>query len=198
MIEKNTDNPFHILVEWLHKAEKSELNDPNAMTLATVDSKGMPDARMVLLKGINSKKENLVFYTNYNSIKGEQLDVNPVCAIVIHWKTLRRQVRARGKVRKEDRKLSEKYFISRSYDSQISALTSRQSSLLDSREKLLSETLRMKEEYPVHVPLPQNWGGYIIEPTEFEFWCDGAHRLHDRFKLCKNGKNAWSGERLYP
>lgn len=192
------ESPVHILKKWLEDAEKTEINDPNAMTLSTVDENGIPDSRIVLLKGIDTVKETIAFFTNYDSAKGLQLQAKPFAAITIHWKSLRRQIRIRGGVAKVSPEQSDLYFYSRSYDSQISAAASNQSSVLTDREELMQKVRALKEEFPSTVPRPINWGGYSITPTEFEFWEDGAHRLHNRQKWKKSESGIWSVEVLYP
>jgi pyridoxamine 5'-phosphate oxidase len=192
------ESPVHILKKWLEDAEKTEINDPNAMTLSTVDENGMPDSRIVLLKGIDTVKQTIAFFTNYDSAKGLQLQAKPFAAITIHWKSLRRQIRARGGVAKVSPEQSDLYFYSRSYDSQISAAASKQSSVLTDREELMQRVRALKQEFPSTVPRPTNWGGYALTPTEFEFWEDGAHRLHNRQKWTKSESGIWSIETLYP
>lgn len=192
-------SPFALFADWLKLAREHEINDPNAMTLATVDKDGMPDARMVLLK--ECEAPHLGFYTNFESTKGNQLAINPKAALVFHWKSLRRQVRVRGKISRNTDAASDAYFASRSRLSQIGARTSKQSAFLDARQTLMSETKAAEMKYPKGeaIPRPSNWGGYLLKPTQFEFWQDQPYRLHDRVQYIWDAANAsWALGRLYP
>ncbi len=173
-------DPFVIARNWLAEAEKTEPNDPNAIALATVDPSGLPDTRMVLLKEIAA--DSFVFYTNYTSAKGQEIEASGKAAFVMHWKSLRRQIRVRGTVVREDGAEADAYYKSRSLTSRLGAWASRQSQPLSSREALMAEVAKVtltKGPIPARPPF---WGGYRITPLEVEFWADGAFRLHDRFR----------------
>ncbi|SCY62132.1 pyridoxamine 5'-phosphate oxidase [Paracoccus tibetensis] len=193
------DDPFEITRRWLAEAEASEPNDPNAIALATVDEDGMPDVRMVLLKDIDGagRDGSFVFYTNYDSAKGRQIADSGKAAFVMHWKSLRRQVRVRGTVTREDGPAADAYFASRALQSRIGAWSSRQSQPLESRAALMAEAARMGLRHGTNPPRPPFWGGFRIRPTHVEFWADGAFRLHDRFRWTA-GENGWAITRLSP
>lgn len=193
------DDPFEITRRWLAEAEASEPNDPNAIALATVDEDGMPDVRMVLLKDIDGAGQDgsFVFYTNYDSAKGRQIAESGKAAFVMHWKSLRRQVRVRGTVTREDGPAADAYFASRALQSRIGAWSSRQSQPLESRAALMAEAARMGLRHGTNPPRPPCWGGFRIRPTHVEFWADGAFRLHDRFRWTA-GENGWAITRLSP
>ena len=191
------DDPFQIAGQWLSEAEAVEPNDPNAIALATVDADGMPNARMVLLKEI--EPEGFVFYTNYDSVKGQELAEDSKAAFVMHWKSLRRQIRVRGPVEKVGADQSDAYFASRSLQSRLGAWASKQSKPLTSRTALLAEVAKVTAKQGTNPPRPDFWGGYRIVPTEIEFWADGAFRLHDRFRWTrKNPQDSWHIQRLNP
>lgn len=191
------DDPFAIARRWLAEAGQSEPNDPNAMALATVDGDGLPDVRMVLLKEIEDQA--FVFYTNYGSAKGQQLDLTGKAAFVIHWKSLRRQIRVRGNVTREEGPQADAYFTSRPLQSRIGAWSSPQSQPIDSREVLLAEVARQGLKHGLAPKRPPFWGGYRIHPTAIEFWADGAFRLHDRFRWTRDqGESDWRILRLAP
>ncbi len=174
-----------------------EPNDPNAIALATVDAGGMPNARMVLLKEIDP--EGFVFYTNYDSVKGQELAEGSKAAFVMHWKSLRRQIRVRGPVEKIGAEQSDAYFASRSLQSRLGAWASKQSKPLASRTALLAKVAKVTAKQGTNPPRPDFWGGYRIVPTEIEFWADGAFRLHDRFRWTrKNPQDSWHIQRLNP
>lgn len=173
------ENPFDIARSWLEDAEKSEINDPNAMALSTVDPSGLPNARMVLLKGITDS--GFWFFTNYESAKGQELAATQKAACVLHWKSLRRQLRVRGNVIKEDGPEADEYYATRSLKSRLGAWASKQSKPLDSRASLMAEVAKITATKGPNPSRPPFWGGFRIEPLEIEFWADGAHRLHDRF-----------------
>ncbi|TCL09640.1 pyridoxamine 5'-phosphate oxidase [Shimia isoporae] len=191
------DDPFAIARNWLAEAEKSEPNDPNAIALSTVDADGLPNARMVLLKDIED--DAFVFYTNYGSAKAAEIDSAGKAAFVMHWKSLRRQIRVRGIVTKEDGPSADAYFESRSLKSRLGAWASQQSQPLGSRAELMAKVAKITAS---HGPMPKRppfWGGYRISPTEIEFWADGAFRLHDRFRWVKEApEKAWEITRLNP
>ncbi len=191
------DDPFVIAARWLAEAEKTEPNDPNAIALATVDPDGMPNARMVLLKDIEA--ESFVFYTNYRSAKAQELDSAGKAAFVMHWKSLRRQIRVRGTITKEDGPLADEYYASRSLKSRLGAWASRQSEPLSSRAALMAEVAKVTAKLGSNPPRPEFWGGYRLTPVEIEFWADGAFRLHDRFRWRRDpSEQKWNVQRLNP
>ncbi len=190
-------DPFAIAQGWLAEAERTEPNDPNAIALATVDADGLPNARMVLLKEIEPGA--FVFYTNYESKKAAELDGTAKAAFVMHWKSLRRQIRVRGLVSKEEGPKADAYYRSRGLQSRLGAWASRQSRPLASRAHLIAEVARVTAREGLDPARPPFWGGYRITPLEIEFWADGAHRLHDRFRWTRPELNApWSITRLNP
>jgi pyridoxamine 5'-phosphate oxidase len=190
-------DPFEIVKRWLGEAELTEPNDPNAIALSTVDSAGMPNARMVLLKDVTS--DGFTFYTNYTSAKGQELEQSGTAAFVMHWKSLRRQVRVRGHVSKVDGAEADAYFASRSLKSRLGARASRQSQPLGSRAELMAEVARQTARHGGNPPRPPFWGGFKITPVEIEFWADGAFRLHDRFCWRKAPDSVgWTITRLSP
>lgn len=178
------DDPFAIARRWLAEAGKTEPNDPNAMALATVDDAGLPDVRMVLLKDIEGAAADgsFVFYTNYESAKGSQIEATGVAALVLHWKSLRRQIRVRGHVTRVEGEVADAYYASRPLQSRIGAWASHQSRPLASRATLMAEVARLGISLGLNPSRPPHWGGYRIRPVEIEFWADGAFRLHDRFR----------------
>jgi pyridoxamine 5'-phosphate oxidase len=190
-------NPFLIVQGWLKEAEVTELNDPNAIALSTVDESGAPNVRMVLLKGIED--DAFVFYTNYESAKAQEIDGAGKAAFVMHWKSLRRQIRVRGTVTKENGATADAYFQSRSLKSRLGAWASKQSRPLKSRANLLAEVAKITAKHGTSPQRPPFWGGYRISPTEIEFWADGEFRLHDRlvWRREKAGSE-WVVERLNP
>ena len=191
------DNPFDIAQRWLIEAEKSELNDPNAIALSTVDESGLPNVRMVLLKDIES--DAFIFFTNYRSCKARELDFTGKAAFVMHWKSLRRQIRVRGFVGKEDGVAADSYFRSRSLKSRLGAWASRQSEPLSSRRSLMAKVTAVTARHGTNPPRPPFWGGFRIEPIEIEFWAEGDFRLHDRFVWRrKTLSEGWEIQRLNP
>ena len=196
------DDPFRIAQAWLTEAEAHEINDPNAMALSTVDASGLPNVRMVLLKDIEVATPTtgaFVFYTNYGSAKGRELDGAGKAAFVLHWKSLRRQVRARGLITREDGVPADDYYASRSLKSRLGAWASRQSEPLSSRGHLLTEVARVTATHGANPGRPPFWGGYRLNPLEIEFWADGAFRLHDRFKWSRQSLDSeWIIDRLNP
>lgn len=196
------EDPFVIARDWLAEAEKTEPNDPNAIALATVDPSGMPNVRMVLLKEIEQAGEGggaFVFYTNYESAKGQELAASGKAAFVMHWKSLRRQVRVRGEVSREEGEQADAYFASRSLQSRLGAWASKQSRPLSSRGGLMAEVAKVTALKGPNPPRPPFWGGFRIRPVEIEFWADGAFRLHDRFRWSReNPSESWNVERLSP
>ena len=191
------DDPFAIARDWLAEAETSEPNDPNAIALATVDAQGLPNVRMVLLKEIEDAA--FVFYTNYDSAKGQEIAASGKAAFVLHWKSLRRQIRVRGTVEREDGPQADAYFASRSLQSRLGAWASRQSQPLASRAGLVAEAAKMGVTKGPNPPRPPFWGGFRITPVEIEFWADGAFRLHDRFRWTRTDTaSPWAISRLNP
>ena len=191
------DDPFEIARRWLGEAGEQELNDPNAIALATVDSSGLPNARMVLLKEV--EENAFVFYTNYESAKAQELDSAGKAAFVMHWKSLRRQVRARGVITREDGPQADEYYASRSLKSRLGAWASKQSRPLESRAALMAEVARVTAQQGTNPSRPPFWGGYRLRPVEIEFWADGAFRLHNRFVWRRESEGApWSISRLSP
>lgn len=191
------DDPFEIAQTWLVEANASEPNDPNAIALASVDEDGLPNVRMVLLKEI--EPDAFVFYTNYGSAKGRELDHAGKAAFVLHWKSLGRQIRVRGLVSREDGELADAYYASRSLKSRLGAWASRQSAPLTSRSALLAEVARVTAQHGTAPPRPDFWGGYRIKPLEIEFWSDGSFRLHDRFRWSRTSiDREWEIQRLNP
>ena len=192
------DDPFDLFRQWLEEADTSEINDPNAMALATTGSDSLPDVRMVLLKDYGP--EGFVFFTNSQSSKGLELDANMQAAAVLHWKSLRRQVRFRGTVELVTDEEADGYFASRARQSRIGAWASRQSRPLADRAELEAaverETARFGDD---DVPRPPHWNGYRIRPTYLEFWQDRPYRLHDRLVFSREKpEGAWEKGRLYP
>jgi pyridoxamine 5'-phosphate oxidase len=193
----DTSDPFSLFDTWLGEAEKAEPNDANAMALATVDGDGLPNVRMVLLKGHGPN--GFVFFTNFESAKGREVTGHPKAAAVFHWKSLRRQVRVRGPVTEVTGKEADEYFASRSHGSKIGAWASQQSRPLDSRATLEKRAEAFAAKYPGDVPRPPYWSGWRIMPVEIEFWQDGAFRLHDRIVFRREGPGApWTKTRLNP
>ncbi len=191
------DDPFQIARDWLTEAGATEMNDANAVALSTVDASGLPNVRIVLLKEIEAGA--FVFYTNYGSTKGKELDHAGKAAFVFHWKSLRRQIRVRGLVSREEGPQADAYFSSRSAASRLGAWASEQSQPLDRRETLEAAVEKVRSEHGEDPVRPPFWGGYRVRPLEIEFWADGAHRLHDRFRWMRNSVDAkWTIERLNP
>lgn len=191
------DDPFAIAQTWLAEAEKTEPNDPNAIALATVDAGGLPNVRMVLLKEIEAAA--FVFYTNYTSAKARELEGAGKAAFVMHWKSLRRQIRVRGLISREEGPQADAYYASRSLKSRLGAWASQQSQPLSSRGALMAEVARVTAEHGLNPRRPPFWGGFRIVPLEIEFWADGAFRLHDRFRWSRTTpEKAWEIHRLNP
>jgi len=190
------EEPFALFAEWFAEAVKAEPNDPNAMSLATVDADGSPDARMVLLKGVDAA--GFRFHTNYSSAKGEQLAADARAALVVYWRELDRQVRVRGSVERLPAAESDAYFATRPRESQVAAWASPQSRPLRDRAELdglLAEAARRFEGAPV--PRSEGWGGYLLRPEAIEFWQGQVGRLHDRFRYAR-AASGWRVERLAP
>lgn len=191
-------DPLALFAEWLAEAERHEPNDPNATALATVDAAGVPNVRMVLLKGADAR--GFVFYTNLESRKGEELAAAPRAALCFHWKSLRRQVRVQGSVTKVADEEADAYFASRPRDSQIGAWASRQSRPMSGRFELEKEVARYGMKFGIgRVPRPPFWSGFRILPTMIEFWRNRPFRLHDRLRFTRADAQApWHTERLFP
>ena len=191
-------DPFVLFGEWFAEAEAHEPNDPNAMALATADADGLPNVRMVLLKGWD--EDGFVFYTNLESAKGRELAANPKAAMVMHWKSLRRQVRLRGLVSSVSDAEADTYYASRPRGSRIGAWASAQSRPLESRFALEKAVAEWTAKYAVgEVPRPDHWSGFRISPVEIEFWRDKPFRLHDRIRYTRSTPlDPWSATRLYP
>ena len=187
--------PIALFRAWMREAEAGELNDPNALALATATANGAPSVRMVLLKGLDDR--GFAFYTNAESRKGLELAENPRAAMCFHWKSLRRQVRVEGLVSELPDTDADAYFHSRSRGSQLGAVASRQSRPLASRQALEARVQAVEERYPDVVSRPDFWRGYVLWPERIEFWVNGAERLHDRF-LFSRTDTGWIKERLYP
>ena len=190
-------NPIDLFKKWFSKAQKSEINDPNAVAVATSDQNNQPNVRMVLLKGLSDK--GFVFYTNFNSKKGVELKANQKASMCFHWKSLRRQVRVLGEVEEVSSKEADDYYNSRPYKNRISAWASSQSQTLDKRETFLEKIKEFTKKYPDqnNVPRPPYWSGWRLLPDEIEFWVDGEGRIHERLNY-KKTKDKWIKEILYP
>lgn len=189
-------NPIELFRLWLSDAEKSEPNDPNAMCLATADEFGRPSARILLLRGFDD--EGFSFFTNYQSRKGGEIAANSVGAICIHWKSLRRQVRAHGKITKLSAEQSDQYFYARHPESQLGSWASQQSQPVDSREILIGRLEQLRHKYDGReIPRPPHWGGYKLIAQDIEFWSERDYRLHDRELFCRQG-HEWTAQRLCP
>lgn len=189
-------DPFSLFDEWLAEARTKELNDPEAMALATTNTAGQPSVRMVLLKGHGP--EGFVFYTNDDSRKGGELAANPRAALLFHWKSLRRQVRVEGAVERVPDTDADAYFASRARDSQLGAWASDQSRPLDARETFEQRFDEMSTRFErKDVARPPHWGGYRVVPAQIEFWSDRPHRLHER-RLFVRERTKWTEGLLYP
>ncbi|HEY2755652.1 MAG TPA: pyridoxamine 5'-phosphate oxidase [Pseudolabrys sp.] len=192
------DEPFRLFAAWLDEATRSEPRDPTAMTLATVDADGLPNARMVLLKSVDER--GFVFYTNRTSQKGRELDAHPLAALVFHWKSLNKQVRVRGAVERVTDAEADAYFATRAKQAQIGAWASKQSSPLESRLAFEKAVALYAAKYALgEVPRPPYWSGYRIVPLRIEFWQDRPFRLHDRVEFVRTTPDEpWNKTRLYP
>jgi pyridoxamine 5'-phosphate oxidase len=189
-------NPFQLFAEWFGEATSAEPNDPTAMALASVDGNGMPNVRMVLLKGLQDG--GFVFFTNFDSNKGRELLANPKAALCFHWKSIRRQVRARGTIDVVSKEEADAYFATRPRGSRIGAWASKQSRPLESRFALEKAVASYAAKFALsEVPRPDYWSGFRLTPVEMEFWKNGQFRLHDRIRFRRSGED-WEKTRLYP
>ena len=195
------DDPFALFEGWLAEATGAEINDPNAMALATVDESGLPDVRMVLLKGLDHR--GFVFYTNFASAKGREIHSSGKAALCFHWKSLRRQVRVRGLSEIVSNEEADAYYATRPRRSRLGAWASDQSRPLESRQVLIDRVAEIDARFPGDaIPRPPHWSGIRVVPSEIEFWRDGEFRLHDRILFTREGQSAandgWARARLYP
>tara|TARA_B100000941_G_C28330904_1_gene461533 strand:- start:147 stop:770 length:624 start_codon:yes stop_codon:yes gene_type:complete len=192
-----TDNPVELFEEWYDEAKKTEINDPNAVALATSNSL-VPTVRMVLLKDYN--KKGFVFYTNLNSNKSLDIKANPNASMCFHWKSLLRQIRIVGKINSVSKKEADDYYNSRAYGSRIGAWASNQSKVLENRKELYDNINKYKNKYPDtnNVPRPEYWSGWNLKPHIIEFWLDGENRVHERLQYTKNNKGLWKKRLLSP
>lgn len=197
-IGKSSQDPVSLFADWMARAETSEPSDANACALATSDTDGMPNVRMVLLKAFDD--DGFVFYTNFESAKGRELLANPQAALVFHWKSQQRQVRLRGAISPVSAAQADAYYDSRSRDSRIGAWASKQSRSLESRFALEKQVAKFAAKYAIgKVPRPPHWSGFRLSPVEFEFWRNGTFRLHDRLVFRRaSADDNWSTTRLYP
>ena len=195
---KDLNNPIDLFGQWFNEAKKTEINDPNALSLATVGKNGIPSVRMVLLKDFNS--DGFVFYTNLNSRKSEEIKSNANASMCFHWKSLLRQVRITGEISKVSDTAADNYYNSRSYGSRIGAWASNQSSILKSRDELLKSIEEFKKKYSNenNVPRPKHWSGWNLTPYEIEFWLDGENRIHERLCYTKKNNEDWEKNLLNP
>jgi len=190
-------DPFALFAQWLADATSAEINDPNGVALATVDTAGLPDVRMVLLKDFDDR--GFVFFTNFESAKGSQILANRKAAMCFHWKSLRRQVRLRGPVEVVDAAEADAYYATRPRGSRIGAWASAQSRPLENRAVLETAVADLSARYEQDdIPRPAHWSGFRIVPMQIEFWQDGAFRLHDRVRFERQGGGEWESTRLYP
>jgi pyridoxamine 5'-phosphate oxidase len=192
------NEPFQLFADWLKEAEASEINDPNAVALATVDEDGLPNVRMVLLKGFD--QDGFVFYTNFERQKGREVLGQKKAAMCFHWKTLRRQVRLRGPVEVVSDEEADAYYKTRARGSRIGAWASKQSRPLESRFALEKAVAEYTARYAIgEIPRPQHWSGFRIKPTSIEFWKDQKFRLHDRIEFRRaTPEGGWDKVRMYP
>ena len=193
-----TDEPFELFDKWYEAAKKKEINDPNALALATSSKNNVPSVRMVLLKDFS--KNGFVFYTNLNSQKGNEIKENPSVSMCFHWKSLLRQVRINGKVTLIQNTVADKYYNSRAYESRIGAWASNQSSVLNDRQELINSIDKFKEKFNEkdNVPRPDHWSGWNLKPDSIEFWLDGDNRIHERLKFLLNSDGSWKKVLLSP
>ena len=192
------DDPIQLFKLWMDEAKKSELNDPNALSLATSNKNNFPSVRMVLLKDFS--QNGFVFYTNLNSQKGNELKENPRVAMCFHWKSLLRQVRINGTVTQVDNDVADQYYNSRGYESRIGAWASKQSEKLNNRDQLINSIKEYKKKYNDEnkVPRPSHWSGWNLSPLSIEFWLDGDSRIHERLRYTKDSSGQWIKSLLSP
>jgi len=195
---KDLENPIELFNEWFNEAKKTEINDPNALALATSSKDGTPSVRIVLLKGFN--QNGFVIYTNLDSKKSIDIKNNPNAAMCFHWKSLLRQIRITGQITKVPDEDADLYFKSREYESRVGAWASEQSSVLKNREELYQEIKNYKKKYSDknNVPRPSYWSGWNLNPNEVEFWLDGKNRIHQRLKYIKSQNGIWNKSLLSP
>ncbi len=191
-------DPFEVFSQWLKEAKLSEINDANAMSLATIDKDMMPDCRIMLLNGMN--EDGFIFYTNTLSTKGQELASNPKACLLFHWKSSRRQVRIRGYISQVSNAVANEYFASRPRGSRIGAHASKQSSPMQTRDQLAKAVEKFTEQFAgKEVPRPDHWTGFLLAPVQIEFWQNGEFRLHDRVTYYRGDKNQpWETKRLSP
>ena len=190
------NNPINLFKKWFSKAKETEINDPNAVAIATSDNNNQPSVRMVLLKGLSDK--GFVFYTNFNSKKSNDLKLNKKASMCFHWKSLRRQVRVSGSVEKVADSEADDYYNSRPYKNKIGAWASSQSETLKNRQEFLEKVKNFENKYPSNnVPRPPHWSGWRLIPAQIEFWLDGEGRIHERLNYVQRN-NEWKKELLYP
>ena len=191
------DNPLNLFKKWFDEAKKHEINDPNALSLATSDKKGIPSVRIVLLKDLQD--DSFVFYTNLNSEKSKSLNENSTASMCFYWKSISRQIRVTGKVNLVSSEVADEYFSSRPYDSKIGAWASNQSTVLKNRDEIITSIENFKKKYPKskEVPRPSYWSGWELKSDTIEFWLEGKNRIHERLKYIKK-KNKWQKILLSP
>ena len=191
------DNPIELFKIWMSEAEKNEINDPNALSLATTNQKNQPSVRMVLLKGLSDK--GFVFYTNLDSPKSSDLKKNPKAEMCFHWKSLQRQIRIFGNISQVSDEEADTYFNSRPYESRIGAWASDQSKIMNSRNEFLNKVEEYKKKFKddKSLPRPKHWSGWCLNPLSIEFWLGDQYRIHERLKYIKISNN-WKKEILYP
>ena len=192
------NDPIELFRAWMEEAKKTEPNDPNALALATSDKDNSPSVRMVLLKDFS--KDGFTFYTNLNSQKGNELKSNPKAAMCFHWKSLLRQIRITGQIKKVSDKVADEYYNTRGYESRIGAWASKQSTILKNRDELLKSIEAFKQKYndQSKVPRPDHWSGWNLIPSNIEFWLDGDNRIHERLKYSKDETGSWVKSLLSP
>ena len=192
------ENPIDLFRVWYESAKQSEINDPNAVALATSDNFSIPSVRMVLLKDYSD--DGFVFYTNLNSKKSNDIKINPNASMCFHWKSLLRQIRIVGKIYPVEPEEADEYYNSRAYGSRIGAWASQQSQVLNDRNVLIKNIEYFKKKYPdkKKVPRPSYWSGWKLKPNKIEFWLDGENRVHERLEYNNLGKNTWERKLLSP
>ena len=192
------NDPIELFRAWMEEAKKTEPNDPNALALATSDKDNSPSVRMVLLKDFS--KDGFTFYTNLNSQKGNEIKSNPKAAMCFHWKSLLRQIRITGQIKKVSDKVADEYYNTRGYESRIGAWASKQSTILKNRDELLKSIEAFKQKYndQSKVPRPNHWSGWNLIPSNIEFWLDGDNRIHERLRYSKDETGSWVKSLLSP